>query len=100
MTTGQQLFDLANKHGLEPAGSTALETARLAGVDGDLGPHTIDAANQAAAKTSTLKTALSSMLDIREARYRSLAAAKPVFKKFLHGWINRSEDLRKLLGIA
>ena len=93
------VFDMSVLDGTSRA-VRALQTAVGAGVDGDLGPHTIDAANQAAAKTSTLKTALSSMLDIREARYRSLAAAKPVFKKFLHGWINRSEDLRKLVGIA
>lgn len=36
------------------------------------------------------------MIDERDAYYRRLAEKKPVMKKFLRGWLNRTRDLRKL----
>lgn len=34
-----------------------------------------------------------------EAFYHRLAAQKPIFKKYLKGWLNRTQDLRKFLGL-
>jgi len=92
----QVVFDMSVLDGTS-RGVRALQMAVGVGVNADLSQRTIDAAQEAAAKTSTLNAALNQMLEIREARYRKLAAAKPIFQKFLHGWLNRSDDLRKLV---
>lgn len=36
-------------------------------------------------------------LNAREQYYRNLCEEKPVFKKYLHGWLNRTEALRKAI---
>lgn len=42
----------------------------------------------------------SKFLDIQESFYRSLAESRPSSKKYLKGWLARTEDLRKVTGLA
>lgn len=62
-------------------------------VDRRLGPITI-----AAAKKANDKEVAKALLDRRERYYRSLGA-KPNFKKFLKGWLNRNNSLRNILSV-
>ena len=59
-------------------------------VDGDIGPMTLAAVN---AKPSAVLVA--ALLDRTELHYRSIAKGR--MAKFLKGWLNRNEDLRKLI---
>lgn len=95
----QVLFDMSVLDGTS-RGVRALQIAVDTDVDGDIGPATIRAAEDAASTTATLDSALDTMLHIREQRYRDLTTAKPRLRKYLHGWLNRSQDLRHLVGIA
>lgn len=61
--------------------------------DGVIGPNT-----STALKIATSDKAVSSMLDAREDFYRSIAKGSQA--KFLKGWLNRTNDLRKQLGVA
>jgi hypothetical protein len=38
-------------------------------------------------------------LAAQEAFYRRLVTAKPALRKFLHGWLNRTADLKRYLGL-
>jgi len=42
----------------------------------------------------------SKFLDIQDSFYESLAEARPSSRKFLKGWLARTEDLRKVCGLA
>lgn len=44
-------------------------------------------------------TSPSAFLDQRDAFYRRLAESRPSSQKYLKGWLNRTEDLRKTLHI-
>jgi len=59
-------------------------------VDGKLGNQTISAAKSLPAMTLALK-----LCDRREERYRAIVRANPKLGKFLRGWLNRLNDLRK-----
>jgi lysozyme family protein len=68
-----------------------LQTVLGVTVDGRIGPITL----AAAAKADDAGLA-ASILDIRQRHYRALGA-KPNFKKFLNGWLNRNSSLRDKL---
>jgi lysozyme family protein len=95
----QVVFDMSVLDGTSRA-IRALQRAVGAGVDGDAGPLTIAAANQAAGTAARQNAALDTMLDLREQRYRDLVVARPNLRRYLNGWLNRSHDLRALVGIA
>ncbi|MEY2498428.1 MAG: hypothetical protein QOD12_1984 [Verrucomicrobiota bacterium] len=95
----QVVFDMSVLDGTSRA-VHALQRAVGATVDGDLGPQTVAATNQAAGNNATQLRALGTMLDLREQRYRDLVVARPTLRKYLHGWLNRSQDLRTLVGVA
>jgi len=42
----------------------------------------------------------SKFLDIQEEFYRALAESRPSSKKYLKGWLARTEDLREVAGLA
>lgn len=65
-------------------------------VDGALGPLT--RAEIQSFKDSPLF--LKACIDKRDRFYRDLASTKPKFKTFLKGWLNRTKDLRKELGLV
>lgn len=77
-----------------------LQRAVDAEVDGEVGPDTIFTTNEAASTNAKQNAALDIMLDLREQRYRDLVVAKPGLQRYLQGWLNRSHDLRVLIGIA
>lgn len=68
-----------------------LQSACGAAVDGRLGPLTLDAAHDR--EDAALATAV---LDQREAYYR-LLGQNPKRRKYLKGWLNRNNNLRKAL---
>ncbi len=43
---------------------------------------------------------LTTCIDKRDRFYRDLASQKPRFRTFLKGWLNRTKDLRKELGLV
>jgi lysozyme family protein len=60
--------------------------------DGVIGPKTFAAIYKADAYTLALK-----VIDQRQTFYENLAANKPPLKKFLKGWTNRNDSLRKYI---
>ena len=74
----------------------AANRARAAGLveDGLLGPLTMRILLRGDAGLA------SAMLDEREEFYRRLAAAKPAQAVFLAGWLNRTNALRRFLGLG
>lgn len=69
----------------------AVEGAGLK-VDGQLGPL-----SKAAAKNARGLICALWLLDRREAYFNSIVASRPSQKVFLKGWLNRTNDLRKLV---
>lgn len=63
-------------------------------VDGKLGPKT-----RQAVVTDNVKDLADIAIDRREYFFISLAKVSPARKKFLKGWLNRVNDLRKYLGL-
>jgi lysozyme family protein len=59
-------------------------------VDGSIGPQTLKALAQADALTVATK-----LLNLREARLHAIVAADPPQQRFLKGWLNRLNDLRR-----
>lgn len=59
-------------------------------VDGDIGPMTL-----AAVKAKPQAVLVAALLDRTELHYRSIAKGK--MAKFLKGWLNRNDDLRKYI---
>jgi len=50
-----------------------------------------------ARKLLELSGTAAAFLDDQEAWYRRLVTARPVLRKFLRGWLNRTDDLRRVL---
>ncbi len=71
------------------------QTVKPLTADGDLGIKTVCAAH-ACNKDAVLLY----FINERDARFESIAANRPVLKKFLNGWEDRDRDLRKYLGVA
>ncbi|MEY2539276.1 MAG: hypothetical protein QOG67_3016 [Verrucomicrobiota bacterium] len=95
----QVVFDMSVLDGTSRA-IRALQRAVGTNVDGGVGPQTIAATNDAAGTNAKQSAALEMMFDIREQRYRDLVVTKPNLQRYLQGWLNRSHDLRVLIGIA
>jgi lysozyme family protein len=76
-----------------PEAAKLLQRALCVPADGDIGPETIAAAN----KTSTT-VAVTAYCHIREAFDRAIARNDASQRKFLQGWLNRIERLRKTFG--
>lgn len=87
---GEVMMDIAVNNGSGRAVKW-LQEAVGAAMDGALGPKTIQAANDAGEHVATL------LLNRRGDFYQSIAKGK--MAKFLKGWLNRNEDLRKTLGL-
>ena len=65
-------------------------------VDGKLGPQTRAALTRACDDPAFLKACI----DERDAFYESLSKSKPNMSKFLKGWLNRTRDLRRIVGLV
>ncbi len=68
------------------------DPVQVIAIDGVMGPAT-RAAAWASQGSPDLAHIIDDQLDLRAARYRTLAES-PRFIKFLPGWLNRAEDLR------
>lgn len=75
-----------------------LQASVGAAADGDWGAKTDKAISEYIEEHGALKLA-QQVLNFRESRYRSLVVKNPKLKKFLKGWMNRINDLRKTIGI-
>lgn len=86
---GEVVFDISVNNGRSRAHKW-LQEALGVKVDGVVGPVTLRAATEA---NSTILT--KRLLDRRESFYRSIAKGSQV--KFLKGWMNRNNSLRKFV---
>lgn len=82
-------FDAVTNHGADRA-AKLLQKALGVTADGAIGPKTIAAINCADPDVLCMK-----MIEERDAFYHRLVAAKPALRKFLKGWLKRTETLRK-----
>lgn len=55
---------------------------------------------ESANTTSDINQHAGDFLDYQDSFYRRLANSRPESQKFLQGWLNRTSDLRKTLGIT
>lgn len=85
-------FDAAVNVGTEKAAQW-LQAALGVVADGQIGPKTL-----AAAKTAKAGI-VDHMLDSRDAYYHALGQ-RSQFRRFLAGWLNRTDDLRNTIGVA
>lgn len=69
-----------------------LQQSLRVGIDGDIGPET-----RAALARANAPAVAARMADLREARLRSIVERDPSQAKFLRGWLNRLNDLRRLI---
>lgn len=76
------------KHAIE-----CMQRAIRCPADGSIGDGTRSVLNDTI-KRIGLKATVGHIVDEFDARYRAIAAAKPGQRKFLNGWINRSESWR------
>jgi lysozyme family protein len=76
-----------------------LQTALGVSADGEIGPITRAALSRIAAAGGA-GGLLTRILNLREARLRSIVAANPSQQVFLRGWMNRLNDLRSFVGVA
>jgi len=95
-----KVFDMAVNHGPSRAVRILQEVLNKAGfpcdVDGEIGPET---ARQAAACSRKLGPVLiNALVDERNAFFRDIVRRKPEKKRFLKGWLRRSESFRVSLG--
>lgn len=66
-------------------------------VDGSVGPKTLAALDDILTKKSAAEVA-KVYNDIRQQYYHEIVAARPANQKFLKGWLNRLNDVRKFCG--
>ncbi len=85
-------FDIAVNNGLGQS-AKMLQFAVGTKVDGWVGKLTLAAAQKAGTP------GLLRLLNRREDFYRALVKEKPKMKKWLKGWVNRNNDLRKFVGV-
>lgn len=89
------VFDTAVNQGLHTAGILLQRAIRASGfklaVDGEIGPGTVSAA--VAACVSSPWGIIERMLEGRRDLYAEIVMHHPVDGKFLHGWLNRVNDL-------
>lgn len=77
-------------------GINAIKPGSIKNLAGNVGPLTQTFSNQLAKEGRTLALCLAYM-DKRADWYRRLAKAKPSSAVFLKGWLNRTDDCRKVL---
>ncbi|HEY7770827.1 glycoside hydrolase family 108 protein [Longimicrobium sp.] len=88
------LFDTGVLMGVGRA-TRFLQTALGVAADGAAGPATLAALAAASPRAVAVRVA-----DLREARLRKIVANDPSQGKFLKGWLNRLNDLRRAAGLA
>jgi lysozyme family protein len=90
------VFDMAVNSGPSQAKMTLQQTMGMGGtaVDGKIGPKTLGMV----ASYQSLRLS-DEYLDARERFYYDICARDPSQKRFLSGWINRLEGLRKTFGV-
>ena len=93
---GEVLFDIRvnggdGPHMLQHALNLLLLQDHQLVEDGLIGPKTMQAINQFGT------SGVLALLQVREARYQTLAQTKPRMKKFLAGWLARNRDLMKFV---
>jgi lysozyme family protein len=76
-----------------------LQRAVGADADGVIGPKTLQAVQAACDDRGAKSVALAVCLQ-RNQFYRALVERKPVFGKFLRGWLRRVEDLNREINLA
>jgi lysozyme family protein len=86
-------FDTAVNMGVGRA-TRLLQRSLACGIDGEFGPVT-----RAAAAACDLAQAASDYCNLRETYYRDLVHRNPKLQKFLNGWLNRLNALRKHAGL-
>lgn len=87
-------FDIGVNMGVKRS-VTLMQAASGASADGVWGPNT----KKAVLAQDPVEFA-AELCDAREKYYRNLAAQKPTLGKFLKGWLNRTNDLRKVAGLT
>lgn len=87
-------FDTAVNMGVKRAIRT-LQGCLGCSIDGDFGPTTLRMAT-----SCDVPGTLKRYCDAREDYYRRLVAARPALAKFLDGWLNRLNSLRREVGLA
>jgi lysozyme family protein len=75
---------------LQRAINDLLPQQKWVAVDGKLGAQTLQAAKSLDPRRLALR-----LCDRREERYRAIVRANPTQRKFLRGWLNRLNDLRR-----
>jgi lysozyme family protein len=75
---------------LQRAVNDLLPREKWVEVDGRLGPQTLSTAKSLDAKRLALR-----LCERREERYKAIVRANPRLTKFLRGWLNRVNDLRR-----
>lgn len=95
---GEISFDMTIFDGTGRA-MTALQGAVGANVTGKWTDETFNRATALMANHESLPRAADRMLDWRAARYYVLVENKPKLRKFLGGWLNRTNALRKALDV-
>jgi lysozyme family protein len=86
-------FDAAVNHGVGRA-VKFLQQALQVTVDGDIGPKTL-----AAAKSADQIELGKKLLEVRKNFFLAIVARDPSQKKFLNGWLNRIEQIKKTIKI-
>jgi lysozyme family protein len=75
---------------LQRAVNDLLPREKWVEVDGKIGPQTLSTAKSLDAKRLALR-----LCERREERYKAIVRANPRLTKFLRGWLNRVNDLRR-----
>jgi lysozyme family protein len=93
------VFDCAVNNGVHVAG-TLLQRALIASghsvtLDGEIGPRTIAAA--AAAYRVSKPDLIDHLLELRRRHYADIVLLHPGDGEFLHGWLNRVNDLEQFV---
>jgi lysozyme family protein len=93
------VFDCAVNNGIHVAGillqRSICASGRAVAIDGDIGPATI--AGVTAVCQVSKWGLLSHLLDLRRQHYADIVLLHPCDGQFLHGWLNRVNDLEQFV---
>lgn len=92
-------FDAVVNHGARNSGKFIQRALGFLGtaVDGDIGPQTIKTIMGKSKTLADIKTLCLLSLDQRERFFKAIVANNPSQLKFLNGWLNRINMLRKVV---
>ena len=92
-------FDAVVNHGTTNSGKFIQRALGFLGtaVDGDIGPQTIKTIMSKSKSLADIKTLCLQSLDQRERFFKAIVANNPSQLKFLNGWLNRVNMLRKVV---